>query len=213
MGLNYDWLPKKSLTQINSDSGRCYITPTGNKYQSVTTFLGKSNAKSIQQWRDRIGKDEATKISTRAANRGTRLHNLVESYLLGDTVDFKNDILIKDLYSRFLPVVNKIDNIRALEYPLYSDVMELAGTVDCAADYEGVPSVIDFKSSSKPKKIEYIENYFLQCCIYSLMIEELYSIKLNQLVVAIAVENEQPQIFIENRKDWFKPLVKRLKER
>lgn len=208
----YDWLPEKKLVRIDSPNGRKYQTPDGNKYESVTTFLGKHSKQAIIDWRKRVGEKEANRISAQASSRGTKLHNLVESHLKGSEVAFDN-FLIKDLFKRFLPVVSKIDNIKAIEYNLYSDTLKLAGTVDCIAEYDGVLSVIDFKTSSKTKEKHFIEDYFLQCAIYSLMVEELYGIKIPQIAILIAVENEAPQVFIEQRKNYFNSLQQRLATR
>ena len=117
----------------------------------------------------------------------------------------------------FKPLAKKADdyinNVRALEYPLYSDAMRLAGTVDCVAEYEGVLSLIDFKTSKNRKSKEDITSYFLQTSIYSLMIQEMYGIKIDKLVILMAIDNENKVlVFEESRKNWFNLLVKKLKE-
>jgi genome maintenance exonuclease 1 len=213
MPFNYEWYVKKQLTRIDSPNGRKYQTPEGNHYESVTTFLGRNDRDKFKGWEDSVGIEEANRVRTRAASRGSLLHNLVESYVLGSPVDFGKNILIKDLFNQFKKLVDKLSTIHAIEYPLYSDVLKLAGTVDCVGVYNGKLSVVDFKTSNSRKDIGDIENYFLQCTIYSLMIEELYLIKIPQIVIIIAVEGEEPQEFISDRKIWFPVLAKRLKER
>ena len=93
--------------------------------------------------------------------------------------------------------LDRIDNISYIETMLYSTNIGLAGQVDCIAEFDGVPSIIDFKTSSKMKKEEWIEDYFLQCTAYSLMYEELIGQPINDIVIIMAVENEQPLLFQE----------------
>ena len=90
---------------------------------------------------------------------------------------------------------------------MYSDHLRIAGTVDCVAEFDGKISVIDFKSASKPKDKSYIENYFMQCSAYAIMFEEIFRIPVSQIVIAIAVEEEDPQIFVEKRDNYVKRLL------
>jgi len=106
-----------------------------------------------------------------------------------------------------MPQLDNINNIHCLESRLYSDYLRLAGTVDCVAEYNGKLAIIDFKSSGKLKKKEYINNYFMQCSAYAIMYEELYSIPISRLVVIIGVEEERPQVFEERRDNWVKDLL------
>jgi hypothetical protein len=209
----YDWFEKIELKKENIEGKRFYVSPAGEYLESVTTFLGRHDKDKFKGWEDAVGLDEANRVRTRAASRGSMLHSIVEHYILGESLDFGKNILIKDLFNRFKKLVDKLSTIHAIEYPLYSDVLKLAGTVDCVGVYNGKLSVVDFKSSNSRKDVGDIENYFLQCTIYSLMIEELYLIKIPQIVIIIAVEGEEPQEFISDRKIWFTVLAKRLKER
>ncbi len=210
----HNFLPSKELIRIDSTEGRTYKTDTGNCYESVTSWLGRSSDHSyIDEWKARIGEEEARKITTRATNRGTTLHENVEMFLRNNTVT-PNSMLDKSLFAPFAVILTEhVNNIRALETKLYSDILKLAGTVDCLAEYDGVLSLIDFKTSKARKNKEDIDNYFIQCTIYSLMIEELYGVKADQIVVLIAVDYENKvQMFKESRKDWIKKLVARIKE-
>lgn len=213
----YNWLEKKPLIRNDTPTGRKYTTPDGKEYESVTTFLARGENAGLAEWKARVGIEETAKIGKRAANRGTHLHNLVEYHLCNECFPDKlrpsTNILVDDLFKRFLPVISRIDNIRAIEYPLYSDILKLAGTVDCIAEFDGQLTVIDFKTSSNIKNKNHIDNYFLQTTIYSLMVEEMYGIKIPNIAVLIAVEYSKPQVFIENRKNWFAPLAKAIKER
>ena len=197
------------LEQItNKDGDRVYATPTGQRYPSVTTVLGQVNAAAIKDWRDRIGAELAKQIANRAANRGTRFHNLVESYLKNDHSPFNGqDLITQEFFKTFKPVLDDVDNIHCQETRLYSHHLRLAGTVDCIAEYKGKLSIIDFKTASKQKYEDQIHNYFMQCTAYAIMYEELTGIPVPQIVILIAVEDDNPQVFVKRRDEWVKELL------
>jgi len=195
-----------SLTRIDSDSGRLYETPNGDRYPSVTSITGKMSQKSIEAWKKRVGEAEANRVSSRASQRGTQIHSYCESFLLNE--DYHIDIFDLEMWNSMRPFVDKIDNIHALEKMMYSDKLKLAGTVDCIGEYEGELSVIDFKTSARLKDENKIENYFIQATAYSIMFEELFNIKIPNIVILIGVDSEQPQIFKRKRKDFIEKLVK-----
>ncbi|MDB4351094.1 PD-(D/E)XK nuclease family protein [bacterium] len=187
--------------------GRKYYTETGAAYPSVTTVLGVLSRDSIKEWRKRVGNEEANKISGQAATRGTKIHLLCEKVLDNEEIDTsKLSLLDLEIWNEFRPLLNRIDNIHAQEIALYSDHLRLAGRVDCIAEFDGKLSIIDFKTSKKPKKKEWIENYFAQAAAYAIMYEERTGIPINRSVIMIAVEGDDPQIFIEKR-DNFVPLL------
>ena len=191
--------------------GRFYRTPEGKLYPSVTTVMSYHTKEAIKAWRERVGEEEANKISNQSATRGTKIHDLCENVLLNNDIDTSNlSLLDKQMWDSFYPVVLDplmINNIHALEDPLYSDHLRMAGRVDCIAEWEGKLSVIDFKTSRKAKKKEWIDNYFMQCTSYAIMFEEMTGIPVPQIVVAIAVEEEQPQIFVEKRDNYAEQLL------
>jgi len=198
--LNYD------LVAETTESGRTYLTPAGNRYPSVTTVLGSLNKQAIQAWRDKIGHDQAQKISNLAATRGTKLHAICESYVSNQLSDLKYRTLmpnIKELFSQLKPILDEnLGNIYAIEQALYSDELKVAGRVDLIAEWNGILSIIDFKTSSKPKRENWIENYFLQCTTYAIAVNERANIFPEQIVVAIAVEGNDPQIFVKETKNY-----------
>lgn len=182
------------------DGSRVYSTPSGRAYPSVTTVTGLLGKAAILAWRKRVGEAEANRISTQAANRGTRIHTLCESYL-------KNESVVPDMFDHhtwnsIVPELSKIDNVHALETPLYSDHLEVAGTVDCIAEYEGKLSVIDFKTSKRVKSRDDIQNYFMQCAAYAVAFEERTGIPVGHLVIIMAVDDHDPLIFKEKRDTW-----------
>ena len=192
--------------------GRKYYTETGAAYPSVTTVLGVLSRDSIKEWRNRVGNEEANKISGQAATRGTKIHLLCEKVLDNEEIDTsKLSLLDLEIWNEFRPLLNRIDNIHAQEIALYSDHLRLAGRVDCIAEFDGKLSIIDFKTSKKPQKKEWIENYFAQAAAYAIMYEERTGIPINRSVIMIAVEGDDPQIFIEKR-DNFVPLLHKARD-
>lgn len=169
---------------------------------------------AIKQWRQRVGEEEANKITTTAAKRGTRIHQLCEDYINGNDIDISkysfddahNFKLLKQV------VDSNIDNIHLQETRLYSDYLEMAGTVDCIAEYNGKLSVIDFKTARKLKNKEYITNYFCQASAYAIMYEERFNIPVSRIIIIISVDDEQPQVFEERRDNFVKPLLDIRKE-
>jgi ATP-dependent exoDNAse (exonuclease V) beta subunit len=131
---------------------------------------------------------------------------IVEQYLQNQTPSIR-DVLPLGLFKLIKPYIDKIDNIRMLETIMYSKKLTLAGQVDCVADYNGKLSVIDFKTANKERIEDWVENYFLQTSAYSMMYEELYGEKIEQLVVILACEDGVAQIFIKNRADYEKKLL------
>lgn len=193
---------------ITTPEGRFYLTPSGEKYPSVTTVMSYKSKDSIKAWRESVGEEVANKISNQAATRGTKIHDLCEKVLLNQEIDISNlSLLDKQMWDWFRPHLNRINNIHAIEDPLFSNHLRLAGRVDCIAEWDGKLSVIDFKTSRKEKKKEWIESYFMQCTAYAIMFEEMTGIPVPQIVVAIAVEGFLPQIYVEKRDNYAKQLL------
>tara|TARA_Y100000287_G_scaffold116947_1_gene93926 strand:- start:1522 stop:2160 length:639 start_codon:yes stop_codon:yes gene_type:complete len=200
----------EDLVAETTDTGRTYKCPDGSSFNSVTTVLKVLSEDAIQAWRRRVGEDVANKIGVRAANRGTAVHSIIERYLDND-IEYDKDVM-PDVLSTFKdvqPILDEhISEILGLEAPLYSKHLKLAGRVDCVGVFDNKLSIIDFKTSRKIKKKEWIHNYFAQASAYAIMFEERTGIPVPQLVILIAVDNEQPQVFIEKRDDWTDLLFK-----
>jgi PD-(D/E)XK nuclease superfamily len=200
-------LPELTAESVNGQ--RFYTTPEGNVYPSVTTVLSVLSKDGIQDWKDRIGKEEAEKISTHAANRGTDLHLVLESYLKNEELTFPEDprSKVKIMFNRLKRVLSKVDNVLAQEIPLYSDKLAVAGRCDCIAEWDGTLSIVDFKGATKAKKKDWITSYFLQTTAYSLMFEERTGIRAEQLVILMSGEDDfSCQVFIEQRDKWIPKL-------
>lgn len=188
-------LPK--LTRKTTKKSRKYFTPEGNSYPSITTVLSILSKDSIMRWRKRVGEEEANKISHQAATRGTSVHKLAEDYL--DNVEgWDTDVLPNNLFtfSHIKKIIDdKVNNIWFQEEYLYSDRLQCAGQVDCIGEYDGELSVIDFKTSRKPKKEEWITNYFIQTAFYAAAFYERTGIGIKQGVIVITVDGDDPQVF------------------
>jgi len=191
-------LPK--LERMSENGIRFYLTPEGKKYPSITTVLSSQDNKYLDEWRARVGIEEANRITARAANRGTRLHKLCEDHIMGKQV--KPSIIDLESWQKFKPIVDKISGVVALETPLYSNYLEVAGTVDCIGVWEGKLSIIDFKTSSRVKGKDDIHGYYMQESAYAVCFEEMTGTPINQLVTLMSVDDEEPIVFIERRNNW-----------
>ena len=195
---------------------RFYKTPEGLLYPSVTTITGQHGKDKILEWRRRVGEEEANRISTKASNRGTKVHKICENYLNNEE-DYArtNPAHIHKtmpdtiaMFKSLQPLLDEhVNNIHALEIPLYSHHLRVAGRVDCIAEYDGKLSIIDFKTSGRLKEESWIKGYFMQCSAYAVMYEERTGIPVSQIVIMIAVDSEHPQVFIKKRNDYIKDFI------
>lgn len=197
----------QELQATSTPTGRVYETPDGKLYPSVTTVLAQHTKSSIMEWRKRIGEQEADKISRQAATRGTKFHNMAEKYLKNELHEEKFSILDREMFEISKPELHNIDNIRALEVPLYSHHLRLAGRVDCIAEYKGALSIIDFKTSRREKDEEHIQHYYMQAAAYAIMFEERTNIPINNLTIIIAVDDGFVQVFRSKRDKHVKGLL------
>ena len=188
------------LVQVNAKGGRYYETPSGAKYPSVTSVTRLHNLESIQAWKDKVGEEEAGKKSRRALAPGNKIHSLAEKYLLNEG-DMSDDFSKAD-FGQMIPYLNKINNIHCLETQLYSDHLQTAGTVDCIGEYDGKLTVVDFKTSAKLKKREWVKDYFMQCSAYAVMYEERTGTPIERLLLIINVEDEGVQLMDGKRDDF-----------
>ncbi len=208
-----DGLPTLHPLDTDESTGeRFYITPNGVKLPSVTTVLGHFKKKSLIEWRNRIGNEEADKVMYRASNRGTRFHNMMEGYLRNED-DFLNGVMpdMRQAFNDMKETLDLIDNIRYIESPLFSEKLGVAGRTDVIAEFAGVPSIIDFKTSTREKKENWIDNYFEQGTAYALMYEELVKEPINQIVILISVDfMEHPQVFIRDKNQYVQNLLEKI---
>ena len=201
-------IPEVSTKTINKK--RFYDTPTG-LYPSITTVLGsrKEKQKGLQEWRNRVGNDVANHIMRSAAGRGTAVHHMCEDFLNNkDVIKEDQKFLPWCLFSQLKPTLEKsINNIFAQECGLWSEKYRLAGRVDCIAEWNGVPSIIDFKTSRSERKDEYNFEYYMQASAYAEMFEERTGIEINQIVILVVTEDGLVQEFVREKHDYIEPLI------
>ena len=195
------------LTTQTLDGKRFYATPEGKLYPSVTTVMSILNKDAIMEWRRRVGEEQANKISSRAARRGTKLHTVCENYLQNKDVS-KTMPDTMSLFKSIKPIIDKyIDNVYAIEAPLYSHHLRVGGRVDCIAEYDGKLAIIDYKTSSRQKDESQIQNYFMQCAAYAVMFEERTAIPVSRIAIVMAVENDNPLLFVKKRDDYIDQFI------
>ena len=192
------------------DGKRHYVTPDGNSYPSITTILSLQEKPGIDKWKLQVGEKEAKRISKESMRIGTAVHQMAEFYLSNYIIKLKNEEKkIVDTFNRLRFLLGNINNIVGTEIALYRDMLRVAGTADCIAEYNGVPSIIDFKTSRKPKREEWIDDYYMQTFAYKLMFEEMTGIEIRQVVILIAcVDQFDVQVFKKPASDSDKYLTK-----
>lgn len=212
MNFNHVKLPELDfeLNAVTTEEGRRYTTPSGKVYPSITTVLSSYNKKAIYEWRQRVGEEEANRVSRKASNRGTKLHSICESYLLNELTPMKMQSVMpdtKELFNQLRPHIDaNVGDVYGIEQPLYSDSLQVAGRCDCIAEWNGQLSIIDYKTSSKEKDEDHIQNYFMQCTAYAEMFGEITGKPIEQIVVAIAVADGNSQIFVRQKTDYLEDL-------
>jgi ATP-dependent exoDNAse (exonuclease V) beta subunit len=184
-----------SLSRDESTGKRLYATPDGFKVPSVTTILEKTKPaearEALANWRKSVGEAKANQITTEAANRGTRMHTFLEKYIKGEEL---RDNLTNPYAQQSLLMAKKViaDGFGAIkevwgsEVPLYFPEL-YAGTTDCVGIHEGEESILDFKQSNKPKRIEWIDDYFLQLTAYALAHNEVHGTNIRKGVIMMCV--------------------------
>lgn len=177
-------LETKEITEVSTPFGRHYKTPFGT-FPSVTNVLSKKDNSSLDEWRERVGAEEAERISKEATNRGSMVHDLIERYLRGEPIQFKHPTL-KAHFFQIKPILDKFTIIYANEIPLYSKYLKVAGRCDCVAMLDGEVQIIDFKTSKHYKEEDQIHSYNMQCSAYSFMLKEMYGIEVNKFTIIIS---------------------------
>ena len=203
-----DLVPSIDITSTDTPKGRYYSLPDGKQFPSVTTVIQNSDAfdfSFLEKWKARVGEDEADQVSVQARNRGEGFHHIVERFLLNDPL-FKKGVMPLDIENWLKvkePLLNNLKTIKGVETPVYSDVLNTAGRIDCFGLWGNRMSVVDFKTSKKPKKETDIENYFVQTNAYGQMIEERFGLSVEQtVIIMINDESRIPQIFIRDMADF-----------
>lgn len=204
----------EELTSKMKRGKRWYTTPSGVEYPSVTTVLGAEEKAGIKAWKEALGAKKADKETKRCSDRGTAVHKMVEDYLNNieyDDVVGTHEYSNVKMFNQMRTRLKKIGNIRAQEVPLYSDMIKIAGRVDCVAEYDGVLSIIDFKTSNNTKSLDMVHDYFLQCTAYAIMYSELFDELIEDIVVIIGVEKGiAPMVYRKKIDDYVAPLLAKI---
>jgi genome maintenance exonuclease 1 len=202
-----------SVTTETLKTGRTYFTPDG-AYPSITTLLGKTSSSQIwlQKWKDKVGEEEAARISKEATDRGTAVHEYLEKYWNGE--DILGDLAREPANVR-LPakaLINgtsrNVTEVWAQEIPVWSPTLKFAGRVDMIGLWNSIPSIIDFKTSKKVKKGKDIKDYFLQASGYAHAHNELFGTNIQKIVIIVAVDGEEEPLIFEQKAPVFIPELK-----
>ncbi|GKS67658.1 hypothetical protein YTPLAS73_12050 [Nitrosarchaeum sp.] len=209
---NITTIPLACQTEI--EGVRHYKTPQGMLYPSITTILSKtSDMTGLDQWRKRVGNEWAEHIMREAQIYCTMTHKLCENYLNNkESVEDFLDIP-KNHFEKLKPYLHKMNNIRGIELPLYSDELKIAGTCDCIAEYNGNLSIIDFKTSSRlVEHYDKVQKYFMQATAYSSMWRERTGIEIEQIVIIGSEETGDIAEFIKIPIDFKDKLIEIIKK-
>ena len=196
--------------------GRTYYTPNGT-YPSITTILGKtSNQIWLQKWKDKVGEEEAARISKKATDRGTLIHEYAERYfnseeIFIDLVKESSDVIqmSKDLIRI---TESGVEEIWGQEQILWNNKLCYAGRCDMVGIWNGIPSIIDFKTSKKTKYIKQIKDYFIQCCAYAVAHNQMFGTGIRNIVILITVDGKDPQCFETSAVPFLSDLKLRINE-
>jgi len=200
----------KELKRTTTEKQRLYTCPDGNAVPSVTTILDKTKSEEkkagLARWRKSVGEAKAKEIVTEAANRGTRMHTYLENYVLGEELKDKvsNPFAQQSLDMAKIVIdegLKDVDEYWGTEVALYHPKI-YAGTTDLVGVHKGEPAIMDFKQTNKPKKREWIEDYFLQLCAYAEAHNEVYGTNIRKGVVLMCSKDYQYQEFISEGAEW-----------
>ena len=178
------------------DGRRLYATPDGRRLPSVTTILEatkpEEKRQALQNWRNRVGVAQAQAITTEAANRGTRMHTYLEHYVKTGEVKTRGTNPVGWASHAMAAVVieqglKHVQEFWGIEVPLYFPGI-YAGTTDGCGIHLGDQAILDYKQTNRPKKREWIEDYFMQLCAYAEAHNELHGTKINKGVILMCVK-------------------------
>ena len=197
--MKYKFEPFPNLSSTTKAGIRFYDV-NGEFYPSITTCIGKQKdkQKGLQAWRDRVGEDAAKHISRTAAVRGTAFHTLCEEYVNGNDIKHlkSKHFLAWHMFGELKSHINEhLNGVVLQETTMYSDEYKVAGRSDLIAEWDGKLSIVDYKTTTKMKKPEWIQDYFVQCSAYAKMFEEHTGYSVDDLVIAMVAEDGQVEIF------------------
>lgn len=202
-------LHKKCERIDGTGIGRLYKTSEGNIYPSITTVLSIQENPELEEWRRAVGEEEANRVSLQATSNGTYIHNIAEKYVNNSIVWEEENVLAR---ANFLPLKKlldeHVDNIFSAELKMYSDKLGVAGTTDLIADFDGILSINDYKTSRRIKCASDIKDYFIQSSVYAAMAFEMFGLEIKDIVILMLVEGGQTIIFKEKVKNHLKDFIR-----
>lgn len=211
--MNFEYDESFQFHELNAEMtklGRFYETPSGIKYPSVTTIIGAGSDQSwLEEWKARVGEEEVRRVSGTASRRGTAVHEIAEEYLKNNP-DYKKGHMPVNVasFNYIKPYLDKhITKIAGLEVPLWSDKLRTAGRVDCIAKWDGIWSIVDFKTSKREKNRGDIHTYFMQESAYAYMFFERTGIVCKQLVTVMTIDDSHSKVFVERSRDWLPKFI------
>ena len=209
-----NYLGDADIESIDIDGVRHYPVSDDKVYPSITSITSFKTRKVIQEWRNRVGEEEAERISKKATSRGTKFHEICQNYLENKQLD-KNDYdpLIWFMFHHAKPSLDKINTVHAIERALYSHQLKVAGRVDCIAEYDGELAIIDFKTAEKIKPEKWIQNYFVQEMFYGCAYYEMTGIPIQKLITIMVTPSGEVKVFDKRDKAlYIKMLSQYIKE-
>ena len=198
---------------VKKGVGRVYKVKDGIEYPSVTTVINKTkSAESMQgldKWKESVGEDVAKWIANESMRMGTKVHELIESYLKFGKQNGEAYPLLANAH--FHNIKEYLDKIKPMhnEITLYSRELKIAGTCDCVGNYDGIPSIIDFKTASKAVE-DYVHDYMVQATAYSVMVEEQLGMRTSQIVIIMSGRDNSKQVWIKDPVDYMDELKERI---
>lgn len=190
----------KKLERVTTAEGRKYVGDDNVPVPSVTTILDKTSDKTaLIAWRKRVGEAEANRVSKESAGLGTKVHDALEKHILGEQVTFGNNmvsVMAKDMSELMIKEgFANVDEVWGTEIGLIAKGL-YAGTTDCIGVHNGEDAIIDFKTSKKIKKEEWIEDYYLQCCAYAMAHNEMYGTNIKKGVILMVSRDVKFKEFV-----------------
>ncbi len=191
--------------RIDSPTGRLYKTPSGNLYPSVSTIIGATSDSSyLDKWREAVGEETANKISKKATDRGSLIHENVERWFDGRPKTFNMfQGEERQMFENLVPVLEQCSEVYAIETPMWSDLMRAAGTPDFVGAYMNVPTVVDWKTSGRYKRKEEVPHYFIQAAAYAQMFYERTGVAVPNILIAITTQDDGVLLYRDKVKHWF----------
>lgn len=206
----HEFVEVPTIERVNVNGKRQYKVPSGQLYPSITTVLSATkDYTGLNKWKESVGEQVAEYIMKQSLSIGSTTHEHIEYYLKNDVLD-KPDLLPKAHFEQIKPFLNNIGTIYGIELFLYSDTIKVAGTSDCIAMYKGKRSVIDFKTSRKKKRLDWVQDYFIQATAYSMMWGDHFTTPIEQIVIIITAEDGTCEEYIESPLDYKDTLLDRI---